>query len=215
MISMAEKGIFISFEGPDGAGKTTVMTAVADYFKQKLGVDQVLETREPGGTRISEQIRDVLFDDQNTNMDPRTEALLFAAARRQLVVQKLKPFLAAGKLILADRYVDSSVAYQGAGRHLGVDQIWDLNQYAIDGCLPQLTIYLDLPVQVGIERIAKFRADQVNRLDKETLTFHEAVHQAFDQLATRHPQRIVKIDATQPKEKVIQTVLKTINDRFF
>ncbi|MBM6754712.1 dTMP kinase [Lactobacillus alvi] len=212
---MAEKGIFISFEGPDGAGKTTVMTAVADYFKQKLGVDQVLETREPGGTRISEQIRDVLFDDQNTNMDPRTEALLFAAARRQLVVQKLKPFLAAGKLILADRYVDSSVAYQGAGRHLGVDQIWDLNQYAIDGCLPQLTIYLDLPVQVGIERIAKFRADQVNRLDKETLTFHEAVHQAFDQLATRHPQRIVKIDATQPKEKVIQTVLKTINDRFF
>ncbi|QLL70590.1 dTMP kinase [Lactobacillus sp. 3B(2020)] len=212
---MAEKGIFISFEGPDGAGKTTVMTAVADYFKQKLGVDQVLETREPGGTRISEQIRDVLFDDQNTNMDPRTEALLFAAARRQLVVQKLKPFLAAGKLILADRYVDSSVAYQGAGRHLGVDQIWDLNQYAIDGCLPQLTIYLDLPVQVGIERITKFRADQVNRLDKETLTFHEAVHQAFDQLATRHPQRIVKIDATQPKEKVIQTVLKTINDRFF
>ena len=212
---MAEKGIFISFEGPDGAGKTTVMTAVADYFKQKLGVDQVLETREPGGTRISEQIRDVLFDDQNTNMDPRTEALLFAAARRQLVVQKLKPFLAAGKLILADRYVDSSVAYQGAGRHLGVDQIWDLNQYAIDGCLPQLTIYLDLPVQVGIERIAKFRADQVNRLDKETLTFHEAVHQAFDQLATRHPQRIVKIDATQPKEKVIQTVLKTINDRLF
>ena len=212
---MAEKGIFISFEGPDGAGKTTVMAAVADHFKQKFGDDQVLETREPGGTRISELIRDVLFDDQNQNMDPRTEAMLFAAARRQLVVQKLKPALAAGKIILSDRYVDSSVAYQGAGRQLGIDRIWDLNQYAIDGCLPQLTIYLDLPVQIGLNRIAEFRADQVNRLDKEKLAFHEAVHQAFDQLADRHPQRIIKIDATQSKAKVIQAVLAAVNDRFF
>ena len=108
-----EKGIFISFEGPDGAGKSSVMAAIAAWLRAELGDARVIETREPGGNRIAEQIRAVLFDDRNTNMDARTEALLFAAARRQHVVEDLQPALAAGKVILSDRYVDSSVAYQG------------------------------------------------------------------------------------------------------
>lgn len=212
---MAEQGIFISFEGPDGAGKTTVMAAVAERLRQQLGADRVMETREPGGNRIAEQIRDVLFDDQNTNMDPRTEALLFAAARRQHVVQDLEPALAAGKVVLSDRYIDSSVAYQGAGRHLGLDTIWELNQYAVDGCMPGLTVYLELPVAEGIARINAHRADQVNRLDEENLAFHEQVHQAYLTLADQHPDRIKVVDARQSKEQVIAAVWQLIEDRYF
>ena len=146
---MTAQGFFISFEGPDGAGKTSVMTAVAATLAERWGDQRIMQTREPGGNHIAEQIRAVLFDDANRQMDARTEALLFAAARRQHVVEDLKPALAAGQIILSDRYVDSSVAYQGAGRGLGMAQIWELNQYAVENCMPQLTSYLDLPVRVG------------------------------------------------------------------
>lgn len=210
-----EKGIFISFEGPDGAGKSSVMAAIAAWLRAELGDARVIETREPGGNRIAEQIRAVLFDDRNTNMDARTEALLFAAARRQHVVEDLQPALAAGKVILSDRYVDSSVAYQGAGRQLGIDRVWELNQYATAGCLPQLTVYLDLPVEEGLARIAAHRSDQVNRLDREQLAFHETVHAAYDELARRHPQRIVKVDALPPMPEVIDQVKALITARFF
>ena len=208
------QGRFISFEGPDGAGKTSVISAIQEWLTQKYGKQTILLTREPGGNRISEQIRQILFDDHNTNMDARTEALLFAAARRQHIVEDIEPALQAGKIVLSDRYVDSSVAYQGGGRHLGADDIWELNQFAIHGLLPDLTIYLDVPSELGLERISKHRQNQVNRLDREKLRFHQDVRNAYLTLAHRHQKRIQLIDASQSLPKVINTVQETIQNRF-
>lgn len=208
------KGTFISFEGPDGAGKTSVINAIQQKLTEQCGAQRILLTREPGGNRISEQIREVLFDDQNGNMDARTEALLFAAARRQHIVEDIEPALAAGKIVLSDRYIDSSVAYQGGGRHLGTDDIWELNQFAIHGLLPDLTIYLDIESALGLKRISEHRSDEVNRLDREQLQFHRAVRQAYQKLAQRHPQRIITIDASQPLAAVIQDTEAVIKRRF-
>lgn len=207
-------GTFISFEGPDGAGKTSVLTAINQELVERLGNERVLLTREPGGNRISEQIRQVLFDDRNTNMDDRTEALLFAAARRQHIVEDIEPALKVGKVVLSDRYIDSSVAYQGGGRHLGTQAIWDLNQFAIHGLLPELTIYLDIDSELGLQRINEHRANQVNRLDREQLRFHQEVRAAYLELAAKHPKRIVTIDASQPLAKVISDVQETLHERF-
>ena len=170
--------------------------------------------REPGGTHISEEIRQVLFDGQNTNMDGRTEALLFAAARRQLMVEKIIPGLQAGKIILSDRFVDSSIAYQGAGRKLGEDEIWRINQYAIDGVMPQLTIYLDIESKLGLTRISKHRANQVNRLDREALAFHQTVRKSYLRLLAKYPERIKKIDASQSLPEVIQATKLAIHENF-
>mgnify|MGYP005793244305 FL=1 len=208
------KGTFISFEGPDGAGKTSVINAIYHDMTGRFGYQKVLLTREPGGNRISEQIRDVLFDDQNTNMDARTEALLFAAARRQHIVEDIEPALKAGKVVLSDRYIDSSVAYQGGGRHLGTDDIWELNQFAIHGLLPQLTIYLDIDSELGLQRINQYRSDQVNRLDREKLRFHRDVRASYLVLAQRHKERIVVIDASQPLADVISDTQRAIQHHF-
>ncbi|MCH5382398.1 dTMP kinase [Limosilactobacillus fermentum] len=206
-------GRFISFEGPDGAGKTSVLTAIRTGLVNQLG-DQVVYTREPGGNPIAEQVRAVLLDKQNGAMDDWTEALLYAASRRQHVVETLKPALEAGKLILCDRYLDSSIAYQGGGRELGIDQIWELNQYAIDGLLPDLTIFLDLPVETGLARIEKGRAETINRLDEQTTNFHRRVRQAYLTLAERFPERIVKVNADQELARVIEDVRSAIHARY-
>lgn len=208
------EGKFISFEGPDGAGKTSVMRQVKADLITEFGPDQVMYTREPGGNHISEEIRQVLFDSANTDMDGRTEALLFAAARRQHIVSEIIPALKAGKIILCDRYVDSSIAYQGAGRHLGEEAIWQINQFAIDGLLPQLTIYLDIESELGLRRIATHRSDQVNRLDKEKLAFHHLVRQSYLRLQKQSPERIKLIDASQDLPKVVLDVERTIHQRF-
>ena len=207
-------GKFISFEGPDGAGKTSVMRQITADLKEQLGSDGVVYTREPGGNHIAEQIRDVLFDADNTDMDPRTEALLFAAARRQHLVADILPALQNGKVILCDRYVDSSIAYQGAGRGLGEENIWQINQFAIDGLMPELTIYLDIDSELGLQRIAQNRADEVNRLDEEKLSFHRKVRSAYQKLAQENPQRIVTIDASQPLDQVNLQVQQAIHQRF-
>lgn len=207
-------GKFISFEGPDGAGKTSVIHQVQQDLVRQFGPEKIMYTREPGGNHISEEIRQVLFDGQNTDMDGRTEALLFAAARRQHLVSEIIPGLKAGKIILCDRYVDSSIAYQGAGRGLGETAIWQINQFAIDGLMPALTIYLDVESEVGLTRIAKHRANQVNRLDKEKLAFHRKVRQSYLRLQKEHPNRIKLIDASQPLDNVIKQVESTIHDRF-
>lgn len=206
-------GRFISFEGPDGAGKTSVLTTIRTGLVNQLG-DQVVYTREPGGNPIAEQVRAVLLDKQNGAMDDWTEALLYAASRRQHVVETLKPALEAGKLILCDRYLDSSIAYQGGGRELGIDQIWELNQYAIDGLLPDLTIFLDLPVETGLARIEKGRAETINRLDEQTTNFHRRVRQAYLTLAERFPKRIVKVNADQELARVIEDVQSAIHARY-
>lgn len=206
-------GRFISFEGPDGAGKTSVLTAIRTGLVNQLG-DQVVYTREPGGNPIAEQVRAVLLDKQNGAMDDWTEALLYAASRRQHVVETLKPALEAGKLILCDRYLDSSIAYQGGGRELGIDRIWALNEYAIDGLLPDLTIFLDLPVETGLARIEKGRAETINRLDEQTTNFHRRVRQAYLTLAERFPERIVKVNADQELARVIEDVQSAIHARY-
>lgn len=207
-------GKFISFEGPDGAGKTSVMRQIKADLEEQFGADRVMYTREPGGNHISEQIRRVLFNADNTDMDARTEALLFAAARRQHIVSEILPALQENKVILCDRYVDSSIAYQGAGRHLGEQEIWQLNQFAIDGLLPELTVYLDVPSEVGLRRIAEHRSDQVNRLDKEKLAFHHLVRHSFLRLQQAHPDRIKLVDASQPLAKVVADVKQVINARY-
>ena len=206
-------GRFISFEGPDVAGKTSVLTAIRTALVNQLG-DQVVYTREPGGNPIAEQVRAVLLDKQNGAMDDWTEALLYAASRRQHVVETLKPALEAGKLILCDRYLDSSIAYQGGGRKLGIDRVWELNQYAIDDLLPDLTIFLDLPVETGLARIEKGRAETINRLDEQTTNFHRRVRQAYLTLAERFPERIVKVNADQKLAQVIEDVQSAIHARY-
>lgn len=206
-------GRFISFEGPDGAGKTSVLTAIRTALVNQLG-DQVVYTREPGGNPIAEQVRAVLLDKKNGAMDDWTEALLYAASRRQHVVETLKPALEAGKLILCDRYLDSSIAYQGGGRKLGIDRVWELNQYAIDDLLPDLTIFLDLPVETGLARIKKGRAETINRLDEQTTNFHRRVRQAYLTLAERFPERIVKVNADQKLAQVIEDVQSAIHARY-
>jgi dTMP kinase len=197
-------GTFISFEGPDGAGKTSVLKAIVANLQPILG-DQLVLTREPGGVdnKISEIIRDVILDPANTEMDPRTEVLLYAASRRQHVAQTILPALNAGKTVITDRYVDSSIAYQGGGRKLGVQQVADINAYAIDGLYPTKTVFLDVAPEVGLERIQTTRTDEINRLDTEALSFHQRVSATYHELAAADPDRFIMINADQDLELVI------------
>lgn len=195
-------GQFISFEGPDGAGKTTVLKAMVAYFEKEISGELVV-TREPGGNPISEAIRKLILDPQNTMMDRRTEALLYAAARRQHLVEKVIPALQRDAVVFCDRYVDSSVAYQGAGRKIGTDDVYKMNLFATEGILPNLTIYLDVPSEVGLRRIMNHRQNEINRLDLEKLDFHKRVREAYLALAKQYPDRIKVINANQ-EEKVVQ-----------
>ena len=170
------KPIFISFEGPEGAGKTSVLAALISELKTKLG-DDLVTTREPGGNPISEAIRAILQPEEDNGMDKRTEALLYTAARRQHLVENIKPALDQNKIVISDRYVDSSLAYQGGGRGLGIDNIWEINQFAIDGLLPDMTIYLDVPVEIGLARVNENRQGKIDRLDKESISFHQKVRE--------------------------------------
>ncbi|MGI6023934.1 MULTISPECIES: dTMP kinase [Pediococcus] len=202
-------GKFISFEGPDGAGKTTALNSIVADLTPQLN-DNLVVTREPGGNRISEAIRDIILDRKNTEMDDRTEALLYAAARRQHIVETIMPALKSGKMVLCDRYVDSSVAYQGAGREIGVDEVYQMNLFATAGLLPDLTIYFDVPSEIGLRRIMTHRTDEINRLDVEQLSFHKRVRASYLKIAEQNPQRIQVIDATQSKAKVVSDVEKII-----
>ncbi|KRM75448.1 dTMP kinase [Secundilactobacillus collinoides] len=203
-------GLFISFEGPDGAGKTTVLEAVTKTVRAQLG-DQLLVTREPGGNQISEAIRQIILNPENTEMDPRTEALLYAAARRQHLSETILPALKQNKVVLCDRYVDSSVAYQGAGRQIGEQAVYDMNTFATNGLLPDLTLYFDVPSEVGIARIKAHRQNDVDRLDQEALAFHKLVRAGYLRLRDADPERITTVDATQPLDTVIQTATDLVN----
>ncbi len=202
------QGKFISIEGPDGSGKSSVIKQLANLLEAD-GYELVL-TREPGGSPIAEQIRQVILDVNNTAMDPLTEAMLYAAGRRQHLVDTILPGLAAGKLVLSDRFVDSSLAYQGVGRQLPLEDIWSINQLAIDGHLPDMTLLLDLPAELGLERIYRAQGQrQFDRLDQENLTFHQEVRQAFLDLAAKE-DRIHLIDANQPIEAVVADCYQTL-----
>lgn len=206
-----EKGLFITFEGPEGAGKSTIIKRVMDDLAQR-GFDVIL-TREPGGIEIAEKIRSIILDKRHTMMDGRTEALLYAAARRQHLVEKIIPALEKGQIVLCDRFIDSSLAYQGYARNLGVDEVLSINQFAIDGYMPDVTLYLDVAPEVGLERINKNKDREVNRLDLEALDFHHRVHEGYKQLLHRFPDRIKTINAERSEKEVYEDV-KAIIDQY-
>ncbi|GAA3411806.1 dTMP kinase [Paenibacillus hodogayensis] len=174
---------------------------------------EVVITREPGGIAIAEQIRELILDTRNVEMDGRTEALLYAAARRQHLVQKVMPALEAGKAVLCDRFIDSSLAYQGIARGLGLEEVLEINRFAINGTMPELTFFLDIPPQVGLERIRANEAREVNRLDLEALAFHEKVRGGYLQLLNLYPDRIVRIDAERPEGEVAEALCGVLADR--
>ena len=192
--------MLITIEGLDGAGKTTLIAGLG----RELGATVL---REPGGVALSERIR-ALVSDRAIDVDPRAEALLYAAARAQLVTERLRPLLAAGELVLLDRFVDSSLAYQGGGRELGVAEIAALNRFATGGLRPDLTLLLRIPPDRGLARIAGREAD---RLEQSSLEFFARVAAAYDALAGAEPERIAVVDAEQPAEAVLADALEAIH----
>ncbi|WP_432667647.1 dTMP kinase [Wukongibacter baidiensis] len=203
------KGIFITFEGPDGSGKTTQIKLLEKYFKEK-GYD-ILITREPGGTNISEQIRSVILDKNNTEMDNVTEALLYAASRAQHVAELIKPALIEGKAIICDRFVDSSIVYQGIGRNLGIDFVKEINDMAIRGTQPDITFLLKVSPKVGLSR--RYSSDECDRLDMEKLDFHDQVYQGYLELEKLYPERIIGIDASNSIEEIHRDIINIVGKK--
>ena len=199
-----KKGLFIVFEGGEGTGKTTAIDAIYNWIiENEL---KCMKTREPGGIKISEQIRQVILDTENKSMDPRTEALLYAAARRQHLVEKVIPALEEGTIVLCDRFIDSSLAYQGYARELGIEEVMSINKFAIGDYMPDLSILFDLDPRIGLERINNNKDREINRLDLEKLDFHEKVRAGYNIVYENNKDRIVKIDAEQSKENVINEI---------
>lgn len=203
--------MFVTIEGPEGSGKSSVTKEVVKLLEQE-GYEVVL-TREPGGTPIAEQIRNVILDKENTKMDGMTEALLYAASRRQHLVEKVWPLSKGGKIIISDRFLDSSLAYQGGARGLGIDKILALNQFATDGYYPELTLLFDLDPRIGLARIAANKGREVNRLDLEKIDFHDSVRNTFLELAKRFSDRYVVLDASKPFEEVVKDAYNAIKNR--
>ncbi|CAM3673829.1 dTMP kinase [Marinicrinis lubricantis] len=201
--------MFITFEGGEGAGKSSIIPSVKTWFESKG--KQVMITREPGGIDISEKIRGIILDPDHVHMDSRTEALLYAAARRQHLVEKVVPALQSGIVVLCDRFIDSSLAYQGYARGIGFDEIMNINAFAIDRWMPDLTIYLDVDPKTGMERIHANKDREINRLDMEALSFHDKVREGYLAVAARYPERIQRIDANPPLSIVIQSVQEVLN----
>ncbi len=209
MNHVIQKSKVVSLEGGEGSGKTTVLSHLAHYFETK-GLE-VLFTREPGGVRIAEAIREIILNVDHTEMDPRTEALLYASARRQHLAEKVMPALDAGKWVVFDRFVDSSMVYQGYVRGIGIDEVYELNRFATEDFLPDLTLYLDVTPEVGLERVLCTDGREVNRLDLEGIEFHQKVREGYQLLMQRFPERIVRIDADQSLEDVLGAVTKALD----
>lgn len=205
------ESLFITFEGPEGAGKTTIINMITDEFlKRDLNF---ISTREPGGIRIAENIRNIILNPENIEMDKRTEALLYAAARRQHLAEKVLPALEEGKIVLCDRFIDSSLAYQGVGRGIGIDEIYRINEFAINGLMPHLTIYFDLDPRVGLQRVHQADEREINRLDLEELDFHLKVQSGYFEIIKREPNRFKIIDAFKSIEEVYEETLQVILEK--
>jgi dTMP kinase len=191
--------VFITLEGPDGSGKTTQARLLADWLREQ-GYEVVL-TREPGGTGIGDQIRQVLHDPRNTAMDARAEILLYSASRAQHVAQHIRPELAAGKIVISDRYADSTLAYQGYGRGLDLETLRTITIFATGGLIPDLTLCLDITPQEGLQR-RQLGGDEWNRLDAEVLEFHQRVRAGYIELVKQEPERWVVINAARSVKEV-------------
>lgn len=205
------EGIFITIEGPDGAGKSTQIELLKEYLENR-GYDSVV-TREPGGTAISEAIREIILNPEYKEMSHMTELLLYAAARAQLVNQIIRPALEAGKAVICDRFVESSAVYQGIGRGLGVDTVYEVNNYALGDVKPKLTIFMDLDAEDGLKRKKKQAA--LDRMEQEDLAFHMRVVAGYRKLAELYPERIVPIDATLSVEEIHSRIVAEVEKRFF
>ena len=210
-------GLFITIEGPDGAGKTTVLNELFPRL-QMIAKKEIIKTREPGGVLIAEKIRQIILNPDHRQMDERTEALLYAAARRQHLVEVIMPALNEGKIVICDRFVDSSLTYQGAGRRIGMKEIAQINEFATDGLEPDFTLYLDVDSDTGLRRIQNHRKQDVDRLDLEGLEFHQRVRHAYLKLAEENPVRIHRIDAKMSLQEVVESSFSAIvesNPTFF
>lgn len=206
-----QTGRFITVEGADGAGKSTVATRLYEELCKKGW--NVMLTREPGGIEIAEKIRDIILNPAYVNMDKRTEALLYAAARRQHLAEKVLPALKAGMVVLCDRFIDSSLAYQGYAREIGIDEVFAINQFAVENCMPDLTLYFDVRPEVGLARINATKGREINRLDLEALDFHERVREGYRIVRERFAHRFVVIDAERPVDQVYQEALRELETR--
>jgi dTMP kinase len=189
-------GLFITFEGVDGCGKSTQMRFLSEYLMEECGINPVL-TREPGGCNISEKIRDLVLDIENKEMGDRTEALLYAAARAQHVEEVIAPAVREGRIVLCDRFIDSSLAYQGVGRGLGIEPVMDINRFAMGNMMPDKTFFLDFPPHLAFERMSKKRIH--DRLETQEEAFYIMLYNGFVELSKLYPDRIVRIDASGDK----------------
>jgi len=203
-----KKGLFIVFEGGEGTGKTTAIDEIYNWIIENNF--KCIKTREPGGIKISEQIRQVNLNKENKTMDGRTEALLYAAARRQHLVEKVIPALEEGSIVLCDRFIDSSLAYQGYARKLGIEEVMSINRFAIGEYMPDLSILFDLDPKIGLERISSNEHREINRLDLEKIDFHERVRAGYNVVYEKNKDRIIKIDAEKSKENVINQIKKIL-----
>lgn len=205
-----KKGLFISFEGADGSGKTTIIKKVAEYLEQN-NIEYVL-TREPGGSLLAEKIRSLILDVDHKNISYTTEALLYAASRAQHYNDIIKPNLELGKIILCDRFLDSSLVYQGIGRGLGIEKVLSINKFAIDDVLPDKTVYLDVLPEVGLSRINACSTREVNRLDLETLDFHKKVYAGYQKIIELDTERFIVINGNNDIETVYEETLNSIKE---
>lgn len=203
------RGIFITFEGPEGSGKTTQIELLEKYLKKK-GYE-ILITREPGGTNISEQIRSVVLDKNNFNMDNITEALLYAASRAQHVAEVILPSLLKGTIIICDRFVDSSIVYQGIGRELGIEFIKQINDLATQGIKPDVTFLMKISPKIGLNR--KYLSHECNRLDMEKLEFHNEVYEGYLKLEDLYPERIIGMDASKSIVEIHEDIIDIIENK--
>lgn len=203
-------GLFITFEGGEGSGKTTIAKLIKDQL-EKEGY-QVTLTREPGGVDIAEKIRDVIVDVNNTSMDKKTEALLYAASRRQHLVEKVLPVLEQDGIVICDRFIDSSLVYQGIARGIGIDEVYEMNMFATENILPKRTIFFDIKPEQGLQRVYSNKDREVNRLDLESLDFHQKVYDGYLTICEKYTDRIVKIDASLDIDSVFKQVLEKIKE---
>ncbi|MFL2076554.1 dTMP kinase [Marinilactibacillus psychrotolerans] len=203
-------GLFITIEGPDGAGKSGLIKRLVPAIQSMINHPLVV-TREPGGSVIAEEIRKLILDPKHLTMDARTEALLYAASRRQHVVEKILPALSRGEVVLCDRFVDSSIAYQGQARGIGMEKVMAINEFAIEGLKPDITLYLDVDVEVGLKRIKDKKSKRTqDRLELEAVTFHEEVSKAYHLLIEKDPSRFRIIDASLDQDSVFQNALDAL-----
>ncbi|MGE7609917.1 dTMP kinase [Peribacillus frigoritolerans] len=205
-----KRGIFITMEGPEGAGKTTITQMLGKALKQE-GY-QILLTREPGGVPISEQIREVILNKDNTAMDSRTEALLYAAARRQHLVEVVMPELERGGIVLCDRFIDSSLAYQGHARGLDIEEVYNINKFAIGDMMPDATLFFDIDPEEGLRRIQSNGEREVNRLDLEALDFHKKVCEGYQFIINRWKERFIIVDAGRTIDEVFEETKASLLD---